>query len=224
MIRLLFKWALGLVSENIGWKLLALASAVAIWALVASEPQLSTFALVPVEYKNLPDDLEISSNPVSSVLLELRGPSGELRNMGETGVRPQVIFDMATALPGEHTYSIDDGAVRLPRGVRLVRAIPSEARFDFEKRASRTVPVVVRIAGAGHEGYYVSSEAVSPSRLTIVGPASHVARTNEVQTDPVDVSTVVGTSQFRVNASVEDPFVRLQTSPQVEVTVTMKKR
>ncbi len=54
----------------------------AIWAMVASEPELSTFVSTQVEYKNLPDDLEISSNPVTTVLLELRGPSGELQGLG----------------------------------------------------------------------------------------------------------------------------------------------
>ena len=63
--------------------------AVVIWALVASEPELSTFATVRLEYKNLPDDLEISSDPVSSVVLELRGPSGELRGVGETASAPR---------------------------------------------------------------------------------------------------------------------------------------
>ena len=76
------RWTLQLVFHNFGWKLLSLAIAVVLWALVASEPELSEFATVRLEYRNLPDDLEISSDPVSSVSLELRGPSGELRGAG----------------------------------------------------------------------------------------------------------------------------------------------
>jgi len=34
----------------------------------------------------------------------------------------------------------------------------------------------------------------------------------------------VGTAEFRVNAFVEDPYVRFLGSPQVVVTVSMKKR
>ena len=64
----------GLLIENLGWKLLSLCVAVVIWALGASEPELSTFTTVRLEYKNVPDDLEISSEPVSTVALELRGP------------------------------------------------------------------------------------------------------------------------------------------------------
>ena len=66
------------IIDKIWWKLLALMVAVVIWALVASEPELSTFTTVRLEYKNLPDDLEINSDPVSTVVLELHGPSGAL--------------------------------------------------------------------------------------------------------------------------------------------------
>src|SRR5690242_3570199 len=95
--------ALGGVCQNFWWKMLSLAIAVGIWWVVAIEPELSTFETVRLEYKNLPDDLEISSDPVESVVLELRGPSGELRGVGE-GIRPAVILDMSTVLPGQRTF------------------------------------------------------------------------------------------------------------------------
>jgi hypothetical protein len=218
------KAALSLIFQRAGWKLLSLAAAVAIWAMVASEPELSTFAAIQVEYKNLPGDLEIGSNPVTTVLLELRGPSGELQGLGGAGMRPQIILDMASATPGEHTYAIGDGAVKLPRGVRLVSALPAQVRFDFETRATRTVPVRPRFTGEGRNGYFVAAQSLNPATLKIVGAASHVAAANEAVTDPVDVSDAVGTESFRVNAFVGDPFVRITSSPQVDVTVTMRKK
>jgi hypothetical protein len=42
------------IFRNLLWKLLALAAAVVIWAFVATEPELSTFATARLEYKNLP--------------------------------------------------------------------------------------------------------------------------------------------------------------------------
>ena len=88
-----FRLLRGLVFEHFGWKLLSLVIAVVVWAMVASEPELGTLATVPLEYRNLPDDLEISSEPISQVVLELRGPSGELRSL--TGMHPAVILDMS---------------------------------------------------------------------------------------------------------------------------------
>jgi YbbR domain-containing protein len=215
-------WTFRLVFHNSWWKLLALAIAVVLWALVASEPELSEFATVRLEYRNLPDDLEINSDPVSSVTLELRGPSGELRGAGD-GIRPAVVLDMSGVQPGERTFAIGVGNVQLARGVRLVRSIPSEVRFRFERRLVRLVPVVVRLTGQGQNGYTVASQSVAPDRLEIAGPSSRVARIAAAVTDPVDVSSATGTSQFRVNAFVDDSFVRFHSSPQVLVTVAMKK-
>jgi YbbR domain-containing protein len=217
------RWTLRLVFHNFWWKLLAVAIAVVLWALVASEPELSEFATVRLEYRNLLDDLEISSDPVSSVSLELRGPSGVLRGAGD-GIQPAVVLDMSDVRPGERTFTIGEGNVKLARGVRMVRAIPSEVRFLFERRLVRRVPVAVRFTGQGQNGYTVAHQSVTPDRLEIAGPASRVARIAAAVTDPVDLSSAAGTSTFRVNAFVEDSFVRFHSSPQVVVTVTMKKK
>jgi YbbR domain-containing protein len=217
--------ALKWITENFWWKLLALAIAVVIWALVSSEPELATFATVRLEYKNLPDDLEIASDTVTAVSLELRGPSGELRNLNESGgVRPAVILDMSDVQPGDRTFPIGNGNVRLARGVHLVRAVPSEVRFHFDRRATRTVDVVPRFSGEGANGYRVDSFSVEPKQLAVVGPADRVGRITSVVTDPVDVSSVVGSSEFRVNAFIDDSYVRFVGSPHVTVSVTMKKK
>ncbi len=146
------QWVAGLISHNFWWKVLALALAVLIWALVASEPELSTFASARVEYKDLPDSLELSSEPVTQVLLELRGPSGELRGLGDGGQHPAAILDMSNAAPGERTFPIGAGNVRLSRGVHIVRAIPSQVHLSFEQRMERSVPVVVKLRGEFHDG------------------------------------------------------------------------
>jgi hypothetical protein len=82
----------------------------------------------------------------------------------------------------------------------------------------------VHFTGERGGGYVMASHSVSPENLVIAGPASHVARVQAAVTDPVNVSSVVGTSQFRVNAFVSDPYVRFQTTPQVAVTVAMRKK
>jgi YbbR domain-containing protein len=213
------------IFHNFWWKVLALGIAIVLWALVANEPELSTFATVRVEYKNLPEDLEISSmEPVGTVTLELRGPSGELRGLGDGGIRPDVVLDMSGVTPGQRTFTISSRNVHLSRGVVLVRAIPSEERVTFERHLTRTVPVKARFTGVGVNGYVVARDEVEPKELSIAGPASRVEAIKEVTTDPVDVSNAVGSSEYHVNAFVSDPYVRFQSSPQVTVAVTMKKK
>jgi YbbR domain-containing protein len=217
------QWVGRLVSNNFWWKVLAVGIAILIWVLVASEPELSTFATAHLEYKNLPDELEISSEPVTQVVLELRGPSGELRGLGDGGQHPAAVLDMSNAAPGERTFSIGAPNVRLSRGVHIVRAIPSQVQLVFEWRLERTVPVKVRFNGAFHDHYKVASSTVQPAQLAILGPHSHVARVTSVETDPVDVSSLTTTGQFQVNVFAGESFVRFRSAPTVTVTVTMTK-
>jgi YbbR domain-containing protein len=221
----ILKRGLGPFVQNFWWKMLALAVAALIWALVASEPEMSTIASARLEYTNLPEDMEISSDLPETVRLELQGLSGELSDLGENrGPRPAVVLDMSHARPGETTFAIGAENVKVARGIRLVRAIPSQVRLQFDRRATGSAPVTVRFEGEGQNGYERAHVEVSPASLSIVGPAGHVRRVTAASTDPVNLSNVVGTSQFRVNAYVADSYVRFVNPPLITVTVTMKRK
>ncbi len=213
---------IGILTRNIGWKLLSLAAAVGLWVSVASEPELATLRSVPVEYKGPSDDLEISSNFVEDVVLEMRGPSSRLRDLRDA--RPAVVLDFSSVhQPGERTFTIDSSNTNLPRGIQLVRSIPEQLRFRFEHRATREVPVDVRLSPP-HEGYAVANVKVTPPALTITGPKTSVERMRAVTTDPLDISGVIASQQYRVNTYLAEPQVRFQAPSQVVVQVTVKKK
>ncbi len=201
-----------LLWRNIGWKLFALLIAVLLWIAVANEPELSTFVSVPVEFKDLPESLEISSDFPEKVQLELRGPSGELQSFSAS--RTAVVLDMADVVPGERTYLIDESDVRLPRGLRLIRAIPPAAQFVFERSQTRVVPVEVRFQGVKPAKF-----RVSPASLTVEGPESHVNAMKSLSTDAVDIDALKGTGTFHTTALAGDKYVRIESDPEVTVEV-----
>jgi YbbR domain-containing protein len=208
---------------HIGWKLLSLAAAVLIWISVATEPELATFVAAHVEFKNLSPGVEIDSDVVDTVNLEVRGPSEALR-LPELPRRAAVILDMADVEPGQRTFTVDGGDVRLPRGVELVRAIPGQIRIVFEPGATRSVPVEVRFADGLPEDLQVIETTAEPSALAITGPASRVTRVASVQTDPLTLKPEAGTNTYRLEAYVSDARVRFQDAPQVTVKVTVGKK
>ena len=209
-------------TRNVGWKLLSVGAAFLLWMSVASEPELATLHSVPVEYKGVPDDLEITSDFVENVVLEMRGPAGRLRDMRDA--RSAVVLDFSSvSQPGQRTFTIDPSNVSLPRGIQLVRVIPAQLRFRFERRIVREVPVEARFTDP-HEGYAVARYEVAPAKLTITGPESSVERTTSVVTDRVNIGGVLSTSQFRVNCFLAEPQVRFQSPSQVTVRVVVKKK
>ena len=212
-----------LFTRNVGLKLLALALAVGLWLVSSSDEQFASFVSVPVEYKGLPRDLEISSDVVSSVHLEVAGTENVLGRLA--GSRPLVIIDFRRVTsPGERTFPIDSANIRLPRGISLVKSVPSQLRFRFEKRFSKEVPVEVHWSGTLPEGYQQENVEIIPPTLPIVGPLSQVEATPRVVTDTVDLSEITGDVEYSLNVFVNNPRVRLAQPKKVIVKINVRAK
>jgi hypothetical protein len=203
------------------WKLACLLAAVAVWLAVASEPEMATVLRVPIQYKLRPGNLEISSEIVSSVQLELLGVSGRLKEF--SAVPAPVVLDFSTVRsPGERTFNIDGTSVRLPKGVQLIRAVPAQLRYVFEDRESRSVPVEVQWSGVPRKGGHIVRVRADPSTLDVVGPRSRVDRVISVQTDPVNLDAVQSGKPVLTSPFIAEPEVRFSNFQPVRVTVILK--
>ncbi|MCX6636212.1 MAG: CdaR family protein [Acidobacteria bacterium] len=213
---------LGRLTRNLGWKFLSLALAILLWYAIVGEPELATSVSAPIEYKNLPADLEMSSDVLDRVHLEVRGPSSQLHTTDLGNM--SVVLDLESVhRPGERTFTIQQWNVNLPSGVILSRAVPAQVRVRFENRVSRKVPVRVRYSAQPPAGYRIAGQQVEPSTVRVIGPESRVNHIEAVQTDPIDLSNVVGESSFEVHTYVADSQVRLDSSPVVRVKVLLEK-
>lgn len=213
------KW----ITRNFLWKLVALVAAFGVWLSVANEPDLATIVSVPVEYNNYPQDLEISSDIVESIQVEARGSSGQLRTLHDA--RIAAIIDFATVKdPGERTFTLTTAQLNLPRGITLIRTIPAQLRFDFEKRAFREVPVDVPYSGNLPAGLAIMSVEVQPPQLKIAGPASHVATSARLAADPFDLTNVSGDTEQTLSVYAAEPEVRIVDPPQVKVKIHITRR
>ena len=210
------------LTKNLGWKLLSLSLAVLLWGIFVRDPELSTTVSVPVLFRGMPQQLELSGHLLERVQLEVRGPSSQLGP--DDLASAAVVLDLGNVdRPGDRTYTISESRVELPTGVAFARAIPSQIRIHFERRVSRLLPVRIRISDPPPDGYRVVNQEVTPEALAVVGPESNVERLSFVDTDSIDLSGVVGSTQFQVNTFVADDQVRFEDQPQVTVRVEVEK-
>ena len=211
-----------LLTKNVGWKLLSLLLALALWFAVAREPELATSISVPIEFKNIPDELDISSGVPDRVHIEIRGPSGRLGRDYLSDLA--VVLDLSDARPGERTFTVHDRNINLPVGVAFYRAVPSQITLRFDRLTTREVRVVPRYSKSPPDGYRLKSFHPDPSRVRIRGPEDHVRQIDQVMTDPIDLSGVVGQAEFHVHINVGDPQVRLESATGlVTVRVVLEK-
>ena len=73
------------VLHNFGIKLLSLALAVGLWLAVASDPSAEVAVDVPIEFRNIPENLEISSENVPRSQIRVRGPQRAVRRSAARG-------------------------------------------------------------------------------------------------------------------------------------------
>jgi len=210
------------LTENIGWKLLSLMAAFFIWVNIANEPELSTILSAPVEYKNYPKDLEISSGIVESIDVEAHGPAGLLRDLSGSHLAAIVDFSSVRSA-GERTFTLTSAEVNLPRGIQLIRIIPAQLRFDFEHRLTRNVSVEVPLSGKLRPGLKLVSETVTPPALTIAGPQTRVEAVDKASSDPVDLSAITADISQVVSVYIGEPQVRFMNVPQVTVNIRVAK-
>jgi hypothetical protein len=208
--------------QNLRWKLLAVAIALMLWAAFISSPALVTFVSAPLQYQNMPQDLEMGGEAPERVYLEVRGPSSRLRSFDSS--RMAVVLNLSgVQRPGEYTFTVEQNHVDLPVGLTLVRAAPGQVRLRFERSTAADVPVRVRFSSPPPAGFRVAHQEVRPQVLTIVGPESRVQQVRYVETDPIDLSHSMGKVQFHVHTFVADPQVRFKSPPVVDVVVSLEK-
>jgi YbbR domain-containing protein len=209
-----------LLTRNLGWKLASLLIAFALWIAIAREPELATSLSVPIEFKNIPDDLDIGSNAPERIHVEVRGPSGRLSrdNLSDLAV----VLDLSGAHVGEHTYTVHPYNTNLPSGVAFYRAVPSQITLRFDRVLTREVPVVP-VYSKTPEGYRIRAYQIEPERVRIRGPEERVKGIARVGTDPVDLSGVVSQKEFRTAINLGDAQLRLEVPTTITLKVTLEK-
>jgi YbbR domain-containing protein len=208
--------------DDWGWRLTSLAAAVVLWWTFSASQELNTTVSVPVQYRNLPARLDISSEAVVTIHLHLRGPASMLNRLSPQST--PVVLDLGrVSSPGERTFTLGESNLRLPAGVVVERIVPSQVRLRFEPRASREVRVIPRITGLP-DGMQAASVEALPAYLNILGPKSRIERIGQVETDPVDLSGSPQGGEFQVNAYAGDPQVFFAGSAAVTVRVTLSAK
>jgi YbbR domain-containing protein len=203
-----------LLTENIGWKLLAIGISAFFWYAFVGETELAASVPAAVQYQNVPPDMEVSSESIDRIFLRLKGPATRLNASSLREVT--VVLDVSQVQnPGERTFTLSDRNLRLPAGVEVSRIVPSQVRLRFDRRITRDVPVEARFSGPAPSGYRVTGHQIIPPQVRITGPQARVGTANAVETDEIDLGATISTTEFRVPAFVRDPQVRFDGNPPI---------
>lgn len=209
------------VLHNLGLKLIALSLAVGLWLALARDPVAEVAVETPVEVRNLPQDLEISSEIAPRAQIRLRGPERIVRQLQPSDVYAAIEF--SGVKPGERTFDLTAQQIHQPAGLEVVQIVPSQFHLTFDVRLTRAVPVQPRVIGSFAQGYHIGQIVTDPATVTITGPKGRVEAVESATTDPIDISGAMNRVTFVRHAYVSDPLVQVTHAAPVRITVIMEQ-
>jgi len=151
--------------RHLGLKVLAIALAVVLWLTVSGEHVAERNLRVPLEFRNVPERLEITGATISTVDVRLRGSSAILGRLDAGEV--VAVLDLSGGRPGSRLFHLRNDQVRTPFGVEVAQVIPSTFSLELEQSASRVVPVIPSIHGEPAPGFVVGRRTSEPATPTV---------------------------------------------------------
>ncbi|MGO9864493.1 MAG: YbbR-like domain-containing protein [Terriglobales bacterium] len=202
--------------HNFWLKLVSLLLAIGLWMVVARDPIAEVEMKVPIEFRNLPGNLEIDSASFTEAQIRVRGPERAIRRLQASDVRAEI--DLASVNPGERTFDLTGRHVHVPQDLEVVQIIPGQFHLSFDDRESRTVEVIAKLTGNLRK----AKVTADPATVEITGPRRRIAAVEAATTDPVDVSAVTTRATFVTQAYVPDPLIQVVHPTPIRVTVIIE--
>src|SRR5436190_16067263 len=205
--------------HHLGLKFVSIALAALIWIAVAGEQTVERSLRIPLEFTNLPAQLEMVGEPPTVVDVRVRGSSGALNRIAAGEL--VAVLDLRAARAGQRLFHLGGEDVRSPFGVDVVQVNPSTVPMMFESSGSKTVPVVPTVEGEPADGFAVGTVTAEPSTVEVLGPVSVLSRLTQAITEPVTVTGASAPVTEMVNIGVADTSLRLRTPQTARVAVVV---
>ena len=135
MIRLLRKY----VFANAGLKLLALAVSFLLWSTYTLEPFAEVGFQLPLEFTNMPAQLEISGDIPTVAHVRVRGRSALLRRMISADLNLRL--DLKDGKEGTSSLHLTPDMVGAPFGASVVEVSPAEIHVTLVPRRGQPPPI-----------------------------------------------------------------------------------
>ena len=205
--------------RHLGVKIVSIALAALLWLVVSGEQIVERALRIPLEFTNLPSQLELVGETPTVVDVRVRGSSGALSRIA--GGELVAVLDLRSARAGQRLFHLTGADVRSPFGIDVVQVTPSNLSLRFETSMSKVVPIVPGVEGEPAPGFVIGTVTVNPPTVEVLGPAGALQDLTQAITEPVSVAGAAGPITETVTVGAPDPSVRLREPVSARVTVSV---
>ena len=172
--------------NNWQYRVLAILLALACWYVVSGQEKVETWLEVPLEFVNLPPQMEITSGLVSKLQVRIRGTSNQVRslNVGRLAYK----LDLGKINVGPNVIPLVPESMTITSAVEVVEISPTRLELVADVVVSKTVPVQLDWTGLPGDDVQFKNATVFPEQVTVTGFASALESVDSISTVLVQVS------------------------------------
>jgi YbbR domain-containing protein len=208
--------------NNIGLKGVSLLLAFLLWVQIGGQQVVQRTVSAPVQFINIPADLEIAGDYAHQVQLVV---SSDRRSIGAEERQMAVVLNLHGARPGDIVIPLSETDVlNQPPGLEVRQITPARINLRLERTARRIVSVRPVVEGEPAEGYEVTDIRVVPSEVVITGPQSNIEAVSTATTETVNIEGHNSTVRQAAYVDLENPRLRIENSPSVLVLVSINEK
>ncbi|MBN2654360.1 MAG: YbbR-like domain-containing protein [Nitrospirae bacterium] len=207
-------------TDHIGLKIVSIFIAISLWFFVTYRGQSEMIVEAPIEFKNVPKEVEILKQNLKDVRLNIRAQENVLKDIRPMDIR--VIIDLSNAVKGENTLYFNKNSVAAPRGVEVLRIDPTSVKVTLDESIRKIVPVKPYITGVPEPGFKVKSVQIKPTTVDIEGPRVEVSKISILRTEPLDLTGLDAKISQNIKINTNGRNIRLSI-PEAAVTIDIER-
>jgi YbbR domain-containing protein len=213
-----------LLFENWGIKLVSLCLALTLWFYVTSKGKTEMTLTVPLELRNIPNNMAIVGDVASSLEVRVQGQERVLRDI-TAGKKVFGILDLSRTTVGENSVHLSPDDIRCPSGIFVTHMSLSKIRVRLEPIIQRTFRLKPTMHGTPARGYRLKKITVTPPKITVEGAASIIQSLDGLRTVPIDIQGATDTLSVTPKIDYRgQPVKLLEKNVSIRITIERVNR
>lgn len=207
-----------LLLSNWRLKVSSCAASVILWFLVVGPRGSELGVTVPLQYTNLPPDLEITGQWMDKIDVRLRGSEQALLNLKPGAVR--AVVDISGVVPGVNFFRITSKNLQVPPGTAISEIRPTDLTLAIEEASTKKLSVVPTLVGTLPENVRVM---VTPAEVQVKATQQELRKITSITTDRVDIADLKTKGKITVPVAIKPEGLVIDSIDPLYVTVSLEE-
>jgi uncharacterized protein (TIGR00159 family) len=209
-----------LLVANFGLKLAAVLVACVAWFFIGfdAETVQKTF-VVPIEYRNLSDKMDIDDSAPTEARLTLTGHERAFNLLAPSTLK--VSLDLSDVAEGPQQIAIDESHVKLPSNLALFRSVPRVVSFGVHSWVKVRLAVEARTEGRLPRELRQREIQVVPGEVQVLIWRSFKSSTTHVSTEVINLGRMTDAVELKAKLVLPE-HMRLEVGQPLQVSVMLE--